>query len=284
MVAFLTERGINKDRGFLVPLSTTANFVSLSLPEKKLIAKTFIDAARDQIPVAVGCNSVNQKESIELAQYSQVGAVAILISPPFYWKPTEAQIIDHFRRICESIDIGVIIYNNHWASQIDMPIALIEKLLENKNIIGIKESTHSISKLTHITRKLSGYLNIYNGMGEVYEPMYAQIGCSGFTSTIGNIIPELTASLYDCLVSHQYDKARQVSRLAEPMATYLDSLSGGQYITALLQILNRFGICEEDVRPPMIPLSLGEIERLEILMEKLETASTSIHAMPDSIP
>jgi len=270
IVDFLIERGINHERGLLVPLSTTANFVSLSTPEKKQVARAFIEACKSRIPVAVGCNNTNLRDSIEVAQYAQrLGAIAIMVSPPFYWKPTEAQVIDHFRQICGSIDIGVIVYNNHWATQLDLSVDLIERLLEFKNIVGLKESTYSISKLHQISKRLATFLNIFNGLGEMYEPMYTQLGCAGFTSTIGNILPGYSASLQDLLAARKFDDAQRLAKQLEPIASYLDTLTGGQYIPALLHVLNRYGVCEETVRAPLIPLSPEETEQLDHLVSVL---------------
>ncbi len=267
LIQFLLEKGISDKNGILIPLSTTGNFLSLSLEEKKCVIKAFLKAAADQIPIVVGCNHIRLTETIELAKFAQdQGVVSIMVSPPFYWKPTDDQIINHYHQICESIDIGVIIYNNHWASQVDISLKNLNRILENQNIIGLKESTHSVFKLIQVHRLFADRINIFNGLGEAYEPMYTHLGSKGFTSTLGNIIPELSVKIHSLIVEKKFEEAQQLANQLAPLSDFLDSLTGGQYIAALKHMLSRFGVCEDAVRPPVILLTRSEIERLEQLV------------------
>ena len=270
LVEFLFEKGINGENGFLVPLSTTGNFLSLSLEERKHVVEVYMRAVSDRIPVVVGCNHIRLADSIELAEFAQdQGAVGIMVGPPFYWKATDAQIINHYHQICSSIDIGVVIYNNHWASQVDLSVEMIEKLLENQNIIGLKESTYSIIKFIEVNRRFANKINVLNGLGEAYEPTCTQSGCSGFTSTIGNIVPELSVQLHLLLAEKEFEEAHQLANRLVTLSDFMNSLTGGQYIAALKHMLSRFGICEDTIRPPIIPLTGPEIEGLGQLMEYL---------------
>ena len=270
LVEFLFEKGINGENGFLVPLSTTGNFLSLSLEERKHVVEVYMRAVSDRIPVVVGCNHIRLADSIELAEFAQdQGAVGIMVGPPFYWKATDAQIINHYHQICSSIDIGVVIYNNHWASQVDLSVEMIEKLLENQNIIGLKESTYSIIKFIEVNRRFANKINVLNGLGEAYEPTCTQSGCSGFTSTIGNIVPELSVQLHLLLAEKEFEEAHQLANRLVTLSDFMNSLAGGQYIAALKHMLSRFGICEDTIRPPIIPLTGPEIEGLGQLMEYL---------------
>lgn len=273
LVEFLFEKGLSRENGFLIPLSTTGSFLSLSLEERKHAAKIFLEAVSGRIPVVLGCNHIRLAETIELAKFAEAeGAVGIMVSPPFYWKPTDAQIISHYDQICRTIDIGVIIYNNHWASQVDISVETIERVLEgNTNLIGLKESTYSIPKLIRVVRQFSHRINVLSGLGEAFEPLYTQLGCVGFTSWIvGNVLPEVSVEIHSRLVDKSFEDARQ---LVNQMASYTDfmhSLPGGQDIAALTHLLSRFGVCEDVVRPPLIPLTNAEIERLEQLVDDLQ--------------
>lgn len=273
LVEFLFEKGLHRENGFLIPLSTTGSFVSLSFEEKKHAARVFLEAVSGRIPVVLGCNHIRLAETIELAKFAQAsGAVGIMVSPPFYWKPTDAQIISHYNQICHSIDIGVIIYNNHWASQVDISVETIERILdENTNVIGIKESTYSIPKLIRVVRQCSHRINILSGLGEAFEPLYTQLGCVGFTSWIvGNVFPELSVELHFHLANHNFEEAHQLVGQMAPYTDFMHSLSGGQDIAALVHLLSRFGICEDVVRPPLLPLTDGEVETLRKSVESLQ--------------
>lgn len=270
LVNYFLENGINNERGLLIPNSTTGNFGSLSLEEKKLVAKTFIEAADGRIPVAVGCNGVRAADVIELANYAQdQGAVAIMVGPPFYWKPTETQIEAFYKEVSRSVDIGVVIYNNHWASQVDIGPELLEAILQSPNVIGLKESTWSVPKLVQVGRQFAGRINLFNGMGEANEPTYAELGCVGFTSTLGNMLPGVAVEMHDLLAQKDYTHARELAARITPVATFLDNLTGGQYIPALLHILNHNNVCGTSIRLPLVPLSEDEINQLETLVDDL---------------
>lgn len=278
LVDFIIKKGLNKENGFLMPLSTTGNFLSLSMEEKKEVIITFMEACSGRLQIVVGCNNVCLADTIELAKFSQdCGAIAIIVGPPFYWKPNEPQIVNHYHQICSSVDIGIIIYNNHWASQVDISVDILEKLSENPNIIGLKESTYSIEKLIQVAQRFSTRINILNGLGEAYEPLYTKLGCAGFSSTLGNIIPELSVKLYSYLIDHKFEEAHKLANQLAPLTHFMDSLTGGQYISALTHILNHFGICENGVRPPIIPLTPVEIQKLEKLMKDLKSTGLIHH-------
>lgn len=270
LVDFFVENGLDSQNAFLVPLSTTGNFLALSLEEKKQVAGIFLKAADGRFTVAIGCNHVRMDEIIELARFSQdQGAAAIMVCPPFYWKATDEQIIAHYDRICSAIDIGVIIYNNHWASQVDLSVETIGRILENQNVIGLKESTHSIFKLTRVHRLFARRLNIYNGLGEAYEPMYKQLGSVGFTSTLGNVIPNIAVKLQMLLQAGRLQEAHELAGRTTPLSDFMDGLTGGQYIAALKYGLSIRGICDPAIRPPIIELDQATRTELDRLLGAL---------------
>jgi len=270
LVNFLLEKGMSRENGFLIPLSTTGNFLSLSMDERKQVIRSYIKSTAGRMPIVVGCNHIRLEDTIELAKFSQdLGVIGILVGPPFYWKPTDAQIIDHYEQICRSIEIGVLIYNNHWASQVDISVEALSEIVKNPNVIGLKESTFSIEKLIRVTRLLSNHINVLSGLGEAFEPLYTQLGCTGFTSTLGNIVPELSVKLHADLLAKRFEEADRLARRLAPLTRFMDGLVGGQYISGLMYVLDRLGICEPTVRPPLLPLKIDEIETVEILMKDL---------------
>ena len=228
LVDFFSQKGLTDSNGFLIPLSTTGNFLGLSLEEKKRVVHMFLKVCSGRLSVVVGCNNVHLADTIELAKFSQDnGAIGIMVGPPFYWKATDAQIVKHYEDICRSVNVGVIIYNNHWASQVDISVETLDKILENPNVVALKEATYSIDKLIQVTRRFAQRINVLSGPGEAYEPLYSQLGCVGFTSTLGNILPDLSVKLYSYLVLQEYQEARQLAEQITPLARFLDSLTGG---------------------------------------------------------
>ena len=271
LVKHFLDKGMSKENGFLVPNSTTGNFIALSVEEKKQVVQAFCRASEERIPVAVGCNAARMADILEIAKFAQEnGAFAIMVGAPFYWKPTAAQIIEHYRQICTAIDIGVIIYNNHWATQYDLDPPILDEILEFENVISLKESTYSIMKLAEVVRLYKDRITILNGLGEPTEPMYTQIGCAGFTTfTIGNAFPEIPVKLFELMENNDFENARTLANLVTPLDQFMRGLGGGQYIPASLHLLHSFGICEKTVRSPLLPLSNEEVEQLENLVQHI---------------
>jgi 4-hydroxy-tetrahydrodipicolinate synthase len=251
-----------------VPLSTTGNFLALSLQEKKEVAETFVKAAEGLFPVVVGCNHIRMAEIVELARFAQdLGALAIMVCPPFYWKATDEQIVAHYDEICSAIDIGVILYNNHWASQVDLSVETIDRILENENVVGLKESTHSIFKAAQVHRRFKDRLNIFNGLGEAHEPMFTHLGSRGFTSVLGNAVPQTAAKMHHLLENKRFDDTRRLAQEITPLSDCMDALSGGQYIAALKYGLHRQGICGQTERKPVVALSQPVTNELDRLLD-----------------
>jgi dihydrodipicolinate synthase/N-acetylneuraminate lyase len=278
LVNFFLDKGLSRENGFLVPNSTTGNFLALSVEEKKQVVRAFCEASGDRIPVAIGCNATRMADIIEIALFAQEnGAFAVMVSPPFYWRPTGRQIIEHYRQICEAIDIGVILYNNHWATQYDLDQAVLDEILEFNNVISLKESTYSITKLSEVVRAYADRLSILNGLGEPVEPMYARMGCTGFTTfTIGNALPEIPVRLYELMENGNFEDARRLANLTVPLDQFMGGLGGGQYIPASLHLLHSFGICKKTVRPPLLHLDDQDVEQLEFIVKRLEDESKRI--------
>ena len=272
LVDFFLKKGLTDRNGFLVPLSTTGNFLALSLEEKKRVVRIFLEACSGRLSVVVGCNNIRLADTIELAKFAQDnGAIGIMVGPPFYWKATDAQIVKHYEEICHSVNVGVIIYNNHWASQVDISVEILDKILENTNVVALKECTYSIDKLIQVTRRFARRINVLSGPGEAYEPLYSQLGCTGFTSTLGNIVPELSVKLHADLLAKRFEEADRLARRLAPLTRFMDGLVGGQYISGLMYVLDRFGVCEPTVRSPLLPLQQSEIKTLEKLVKDLST-------------
>lgn len=268
LVEYLMEAGLTSRNGFLVPLSTTGNFGAHNLEEKKATAKAFLAAAAGRVPVVIGCNNTHREEILALATVVQdLGASGIMVSPPYYWKPTPQQIVDHFHYLAETLDIGIIVYNNHWATQVDIAEADLARIFNHPNVVGLKESTFAVTKLVAVCRNHAAKLNIYNGLGEPCEPMYRQLGCRGFTSTLGNAFPAEAVALEQELRDQDWNGARLRADRLRPVAEFLDGLGGGQYIAALKILLHRRGICGRYERPPISPLTAPQCARLHQLLE-----------------
>src|SRR6204780_2924557 len=133
----------------LVPVGTTGESPTLSHDEHRKVVEWGIDQSRGRVPVVAGAGSNSTKEAVDLAQHAEkAGADAVLVVTPYYNKPTHDGLYQHFKAINDAIGIPIFIYNIPVRSVIDMSVDTMKRLYELKNIVGVKDATASIRRVT----------------------------------------------------------------------------------------------------------------------------------------
>lgn len=269
---FLIENGIENDTGCLIPTGSTGECPMLSVEERKRVLEIVLDEARGKVLVIAGCNHTDTRKVIELCQYAEeAGADGVMVSPPYYWRPSEMIIIKHYESIAKSIGLGILIYNNWFATQVDISVETIIKLAEIKNIIGIKENTPSLAKLYKVVASVGEKISVCNGNGEIHEPSAYIVGVKGFVSGIANFLPQLSVDLYKAEKEGDYAKAKDIYLKLAPLLDlmYGPSASAGQYISYIKAAMQMLGLPAGPPRPPLLPLTLEEKQQLKDLLDKL---------------
>src|SRR5476651_585395 len=140
----------------LVPVGTTGESPTLSHDEHRLVVEWCVDEAKGRVPVIAGAGSNSTKEAVELAQHAEkAGAAAALVVTPYYNKPTQEGMYQHFKAVNDAVGIPIIIYNIPPRSVVDMSLDTMQRLFELKNIAGVKDATGNIAR-TALQRQLLG--------------------------------------------------------------------------------------------------------------------------------
>lgn len=262
---FLIEKGLVSGAGVLVPTGSTGECPMLRENERKEVLKAIVEAANNEVPVFCGCNHTDTRVVIELAQYAEkIGSDGVMISPPYYWCPTEDVVLNHYTSICNEIDIGVMVYNNWFASQLDMTIETLEKLAEIPNIVAIKENSCRIEKWDVLCLKLGDKVNIVTGNGDVHEPYTSLMGSNGIISGLANFIPEKYLEIYKAITDGDFMKARKLHHEEIlPLAFSYTSDDSSRYIAFLKEYMNLMGIPAGPARLPIVPLNSTEKEEIK---------------------
>ena len=236
----------------LVPVGTTGESPTLSHAEHKAVVEACIAEAAGRVPVIAGAGSNNTHEAIELAVHAEkAGADAVLVVTPYYNRPTQEGLYQHFKAVNDAVGIPIIIYNIPPRSVIDMSVDTMKRLYELPNIVGVKDATANLARVS-LQRQAMGP-NFIQLSGEDATALgFMAHGGHGCISVTANVAPRLCADFQtDCLAG-DYAAALALQDRLMPLHTTLfieTNPSGPKYA---LSALGRMG---DDVRLPMVPVT-----------------------------
>ena len=247
----IIEFSISNGSNALVPCGTTGESPTLSHKEHKKIIEECIRITDKRVPIIAGTGSNNTEEAIDFTNHSEkVGADAALIVTPYYNKPTQAGLYNHYKAIAESTNLPIIIYNIPSRSVVDMSIDTMINLSKIKNIIGVKDATNDLFRPLLTKIKMNKDFCFLSGEDGTALPFLAQ-GGHGCISVTANVAPDLCSQMQLAWRNKDVDKAQQINfRLAKlNQALFIESSPGPvKYAAHLL------GLCEPHTRLPLFEI------------------------------
>jgi 4-hydroxy-tetrahydrodipicolinate synthase len=234
----------------LVPVGTTGESPTLSHEEHNQVVEWCIDQADGRVPVIAGAGSNSTKEAVELARHAEkAGADAVLVVTPYYNKPTQEGLYQHFKAVNDAIGIPIIIYNIPPRSVVDMSVDTMKRLYELKNIAGVKDATANIARVSQ-QRAAMGPDFIQFSAEDITTLGFMAHGGHGCISVTSNVAPRLCAEFQKSCLSGDYAAAlKQQDKLA-PLHINMfveASPAPAKYALSLL------GKCPNILRLPMVP-------------------------------
>src|SRR5579864_1610460 len=195
---------ISEGTNGLVPVGTTGESPTLSHDEHKRVVEWCIDEADGRVPVIAGAGSNSTKEAIELAEHAEkAGADAVLVVTPYYNKPTQEGMYQHFKAINDAIGIPIIIYNIPPRSVIDMSVETMTRLFELKNIAGVKDATASMVRVSQQRAAMGEDFNQLSGEDATVLGYMAH-GGHGCISVTSNVAPRLCSAFQACCLKGDF--------------------------------------------------------------------------------
>jgi 4-hydroxy-tetrahydrodipicolinate synthase len=236
----------------LVPVGTTGESPTLSHEEHKLVVEWCIAEAKGRVATIAGAGSNNTAEAIDLARHAEkAGADAILVVTPYYNKPTQEGLYQHFKAINDAVGIPIIIYNIPPRSVVDMSVSTMARLYELKNIAGVKDATGNVARVSQ-QRHAMGPDFIQLSGEDMTALAYNAAGGHGCISVVSNIAPKLCSELQKLSLAGDYAAALAVQDRLTPLhdATFLEpGLAGAK------AGLNLLGRMNEEVRLPLLSVT-----------------------------
>ena len=211
-IEYLSKTGI----AGIVPCGTTGESATLTFDEHKRVVEIAVEASK--VPVIAGTGSNNTREALELTRHAaKAGADAALLITPYYNKPNDRGMYEHFKNIAEKSDIPIVLYNVPKRTGIDLKPELVAKLSQIKNIVAIKEASGSLSQQSQIIEQTrgSGFV-LLSGDDDLTLPTMA-LGGQGVVSVVANVAPRKTVAMVDALLKGDYEKARALHYELAPL-------------------------------------------------------------------
>ncbi len=213
----LVRRQIDQGIDFLVPCGTTGESPTLTREEHLRVVAITVEESAHKVPVLAGAGGYNTHEVIELAQACQkLGADGVLSVTPYYNKPTQEGLYQHYRAIAEAIQIPIILYSVQGRTGVNIEPATVVRLSEIKNIIGIKEASGNITQIADVIHRVPENFIVLSGDDAMTLPVISLGGC-GVISVVSNEIPGAMSELARLARRNEYDAARQLQRLYMPL-------------------------------------------------------------------
>jgi 4-hydroxy-tetrahydrodipicolinate synthase len=236
----------------LVPTGTTGESPTLTHAEHKRVVEICIAEAHGRVPVIAGAGSNNTHEAVDLARHAEAsGADAVLVVTPYYNKPSQEGLYQHFKAVNDAIGIPIIIYNIPPRSVVDMTVDTMARLNELNNIAGVKDATGNVARVSTQRQKLgSDFVQL---SGEDMTALAAMAaGSHGCISVTSNVAPRLCADMQAACLRGDYATALEVQDRLVPLhsALFLEpNPTGPKYALSVL------GRMSAEVRLPMVPVS-----------------------------
>lgn len=257
----LIEFQIKNGTSGIVPCGTTGESATLSFEEHDRVIEITIEQVKKRVPVIAGTGSNSTEEAIMLTRHAEkCGADASLQVSPYYNRPTQRGLYEHFKAIANSVKIPIMLYNIASRTGVNIEPETIAKLAQDcKNIVGVKEASGSLDQMSRIKQLCPANFDLLSGDDSLTLPVLG-IGGTGIISVVANIAPKDTADLVKEFEKGNIEKAKQLHYKLLPLikAVFLETNP-----IPIKTAMGLLGMCEPDLRLPMCSMSSENVEKLK---------------------
>lgn len=248
----------------LVPCGTTGETPTLHDAEHKMLIKACIEAAGGRVPVIAGAGSNSTEKAVDLARYAEKsGADGILVVTPYYNKPTQEGMYQHFKAVNDAVGIPVILYNVPGRTGVEISVETVTRLGALKNIAGIKDASVDLSRPLALRLALGDDFIQLSGEDATVAAYLAQ-GGHGCISVTANAAPRLCADLHNYWQKKDW---KNFTRVRDSLLPLHKNLFIETSPAPVKYCLSRLGKCSEEMRLPMVPVSAATRQKLDDAME-----------------
>ena len=243
----------------IVPCGTTGESATLSHEEHHRVVELVVEASHGRVPVIAGTGSNSTEEAVSLTRHAkEAGADAALLIAPYYNKPTQTGLYEHFKRVAEAVDLPIVVYNIPGRTSVNMLPSTFARLIPVRNIIGIKESSGSLEQISEIIHLCGDRYDLLSGDDALTLPILA-VGGKGVISVAANLVPRDMSQMVTAFEKGDLLQARQLhNRLFGLIQALFLETNPIPVKTALAMV----GRCTDEFRLPLCPMSAQNIEKV----------------------
>lgn len=263
---FLINRHIKSKTDAILVCGTTGESATLSHEEHKRVVKIAVEGARKRIPIIAGAGSNSTREALDLSSFAKrVGADASLVITPYYNKPTQEGLYQHYRKISSEVKLPLILYNVPSRTGINILPQTVARIYKDcKSVIGIKEASGSMDQITKIMTLVDRKFVLLSGSDEITLPILSVGGC-GVISVVANIMPKENHNLVDSFLKGNYETSKRIQ-------LYLYELIKAMFIETnpipVKTSLGLMGLIESFLRLPLYRMSEDNLKKLKNVLKK----------------
>ena len=262
----LVEFHIAEGTNAIVPCGTTGESATLSHEEHCRVIEIVIDQAKKRVPVIAGAGSNSTKEAVFLTEHAKKsGADAVLSITPYYNKPTQAGLYQHFKTIAEQVDIPIVLYNVPGRTGVNMLPDTVIELSKIKNIVGVKEASGSLDQAGAIIQHTDDSFDVISGEDSLTFPMMA-MGAKGVISVTANVAPKKMAQMCKAVLENNMIEAKKLHY------ELIDLSKAVFYETNPIpakKAVYLMGLIENEIRLPLVEMTKENTEKLKTVMKNL---------------
>lgn len=250
----------------IVPCGSTGESATLSPQEHVDVVQLVVKRVKGRIPVIAGTGSNSTAEAIHLTREAKAaGAAAALLISPYYNKPTQEGIYEHYKTIAAETKFPLIVYNIPGRTSSKIEASTMARLAEIKEIVGLKEATGSLDEVQEVIRLAGPELEIYSGDDSLTLPIMA-VGGAGVISVVANLMPRESADMVEACRQGDFAKARAAHFRLLQLIRVLFLESNPTPVKAALAMM---GHCKDELRLPLLPMTDAPRARLRQTMTEM---------------
>ncbi|SHF55198.1 dihydrodipicolinate synthase [Desulfacinum infernum DSM 9756] len=249
LIEFQIENGTHG----IVPCGTTGESATLTHEEHERVIEITVDQVKGRVPVIAGTGSNNTAEAIRLTKHAkECGADGALMISPYYNKPTQEGLYQHFKTVAETVDLPIILYNIPGRTAVNMEPETIARLARIQNIVGIKEATGSMKQITDIIRLCGEDFVVLSGEDYITFPLMC-VGGKGVISVVSNVAPRDMADLCNHFLQGRFREAQDLYYKLLPLCHAMFVETNPAPVKTALKLMGK--IESDHVRLPLVPTS-----------------------------
>ena len=263
----LVEYQITNGTSLLIPMGTTGEAVTMTAAERRRAIEVCIKAAKGRVPVFAGAGSNSTAETIEGVKVArELGADGALVVTPYYNKPTQAGLVEHYRLVAQAHPgFALMAYNVPGRTGVDMLPDTVKRLLDVKEVVALKEATGNVLRTLDVYEQVGDRITLLSGDDFVVAPFIFS-GGRGVVSVSSNVAPRKMADLCAAALAGDIAKARSIQLELQPLHRLLFCESNPIPVKMALHQMGLFGT---EIRPPLLPMTPDNAVKLKAELAKL---------------